>query len=135
MIADCVDISNEHLCVSYPSAAWAWSAINTRLFSLKLRSTSACLGSGIPAAAAEPAKDDSVAAMERFAAQAAAREQEKADKEAVVPLLNETSFDRRRVMAVFKDDGTRGHHMQVWSCDKVRTSAHFMHRTSCYFHA
>ena len=28
--------------------------------------------------------------MERFAAQAAAREQEKADKEAVVPLLNET---------------------------------------------
>ena len=25
------------------------------------------------------------------------------------PLLNETGFDRRRVTAVYKDDGTRGH--------------------------
>ena len=58
-------------------------------------------------------KDDSLTAMEKFAAQAAAREQEKADKEALVPLLNETSFDRRRVVAVYKDDGTRGHHMSV----------------------
>lgn len=29
------------------------------------------------------------------------------------PLLNDTSFDRRRVMAVYKEDGSRGHHMQV----------------------
>lgn len=65
--------------------------------------------------ASEPAKDDSLAAMEKFAAQAAARDQEKADREAAVPLLNETSFDRRRVMAVYKEDGTRGHHMQVTS--------------------
>ncbi len=27
------------------------------------------------------------------------------------PLLNETAFDRRRVVAVYKDDGSRGHHM------------------------
>lgn len=70
-------------------------------------------GLGGASSAAAPAKDDSVAAMERFAAQAAAREQERAEREAAVPLLNETSFDRRRVMAVYKEDGTRGHHMQV----------------------
>lgn len=28
-------------------------------------------------------------------------------------MLNETSFDRRRVTAVYKQDGGRGHHMQV----------------------
>eukprot|EP00955_Chlamydomonas_euryale_P118482 366546-Chlamydomonas_euryale.AAC.15 len=27
------------------------------------------------------------------------------------PLLNETSFDRRKVWAVYKNDGSRGHHM------------------------
>ena len=30
-----------------------------------------------------------------------------------VELLNETSFDRRRQVAVYKNDGKRGHHMQV----------------------
>lgn len=29
------------------------------------------------------------------------------------PFLNETSFDRRKVVAVYKPDGDRGHHMQV----------------------
>ena len=28
-------------------------------------------------------------------------------------LLNETSFDRRRQVAVYKNDGKRGHHMQA----------------------
>ena len=32
---------------------------------------------------------------------------------AQVELLNETSFDRRRQVAVYKNDGKRGHHMQV----------------------
>jgi hypothetical protein len=27
------------------------------------------------------------------------------------PLLKETAFDRRKVVAVFKHDGSRGHHM------------------------
>ena len=30
-----------------------------------------------------------------------------------VELLNETSFDRRRQVAVYKADGKRGHHMQA----------------------
>jgi len=30
-----------------------------------------------------------------------------------VELLNETSFDRRRQVAVYKNDGKRGHHMQA----------------------
>jgi hypothetical protein len=29
------------------------------------------------------------------------------------PFLKETGFDRRKVVAVFKDTGERGHHMQV----------------------
>lgn len=43
-----------------------------------------------------------------------------------VELLNETSFDRRRQVAVYKNDGKRGHHMQVralaqppWHCDRL----------------
>lgn len=28
------------------------------------------------------------------------------------PLLKETSFDRRKVVAVYTPDGRRGHHMQ-----------------------
>lgn len=28
-------------------------------------------------------------------------------------LLNDTAFERRRTYAVYKDDGSRGHHMQV----------------------
>lgn len=44
----------------------------------------------------------------------ARRKQDREDEEAArQPLLNDTSFDRRRVVAVYKDDGSRGHHMQV----------------------
>lgn len=58
---------------------------------------------------------DSVAAMEQFAKLAERHEQAKPDKdrEPVVGMLNETSFDRRRQVAVYKNDGKRGHHMQV----------------------
>ncbi|MEW5318373.1 MAG: hypothetical protein WDW38_009598 [Sanguina aurantia] len=58
--------------------------------------------------------------MDRFAALAARREKERrhdaeeedAERKARVPLMNETSFDRRKTIAVFKTDGSRGHHMQ-----------------------
>ncbi|MEW5301388.1 MAG: hypothetical protein WDW36_004249 [Sanguina aurantia] len=58
--------------------------------------------------------------MDRFAALAARRENERrrdaeeedAERRARVPLMNETSFDRRKTIAVFKTDGSRGHHMQ-----------------------
>lgn len=60
---------------------------------------------------------DSVAAMEAFArmaeknAELLQAQQEEEDRKRQ-ELLNETSFDRRRVVAVYKDDGSRGHHMQ-----------------------
>ena len=42
-----------------------------------------------------------------------ARPQEEAERRE--GLLNETSFDRRRQLAVYRKDGKRGHHMQVGS--------------------
>jgi len=66
------------------------------------------------AAAAALAGGDSLAAMEAFAALAARHEQARpAREEEKVELLNETSFDRRRQVAVYKNDGKRGHHMQA----------------------
>lgn len=62
---------------------------------------------------------DSLAAMEAAMKRAADREEARKEKERdeeasnSQPLLNDTSFDRRRVVAVYKEDGTRGHHMQV----------------------
>ena len=41
------------------------------------------------------------------------QDRERVEREAKVELLNETSFDRRRQVAVYKQDGGRGHHMQV----------------------
>ncbi len=63
-------------------------------------------------------KGDSLAAMEAYAKLAAKKEQtrpngEEEDEKPRVALLNETSFDRRRQIAVYKNDGKRGHHMQV----------------------
>ncbi|GLI68126.1 hypothetical protein VaNZ11_012466, partial [Volvox africanus] len=76
------------------------------------------------------AKGDSVAAMEAFASLAAKRDRarsasadpedpdgdgnddEEARRRRAEPLLNKTAFERRKVVAVYKDDGTRGHHMQ-----------------------
>eukprot|EP01026_Neomeris_dumetosa_P000999 TRINITY_DN10247_c0_g1_i5.p1 TRINITY_DN10247_c0_g1~~TRINITY_DN10247_c0_g1_i5.p1 ORF type:complete len:430 (+),score=60.50 TRINITY_DN10247_c0_g1_i5:107-1291(+) len=57
---------------------------------------------------------DSVAAMEAAYAQMVAKKSSGNDKDSKKQdvELNETSFDRRRVYAVFKNDGTRGHHMQ-----------------------
>ncbi|KAK9915471.1 hypothetical protein WJX75_009690 [Coccomyxa subellipsoidea] len=61
-------------------------------------------------------KGDSLAAMEAYAKLAARKEQARpSDAEEEKPrvaLLNETSFDRRRQVAVYKNDGKRGHHMQ-----------------------
>ena len=51
-----------------------------------------------------------LAAEREEAKQKQEREEEEAARQ---PLLNDTSFDRRRVVAVYKDDGSRGHHMQV----------------------
>lgn len=78
---------------------------------------SAPLLNGTPTAAAAP--KDSLAAMEaamKLAAEREAKKKKDAEEEEAAarqPLLNDTSFDRRRVTAVYKDDGTRGHHMQV----------------------
>ncbi|KAK9845850.1 hypothetical protein WJX81_004124 [Elliptochloris bilobata] len=63
-------------------------------------------------ATAALADGDSLAAMEAFAALAARHEQGRPAREEKVELLNETSFDRRRQVAVYKNDGKRGHHMQ-----------------------
>jgi hypothetical protein len=61
--------------------------------------------------------DDSLAAMEAAMKLAAdrdeARKEQEREEEVSQPLLNDTSFDRRRTVAVYKGDGTRGHHMQV----------------------
>eukprot|EP01023_Acetabularia_acetabulum_P036022 TRINITY_DN34070_c0_g1_i2.p1 TRINITY_DN34070_c0_g1~~TRINITY_DN34070_c0_g1_i2.p1 ORF type:complete len:257 (-),score=52.94 TRINITY_DN34070_c0_g1_i2:876-1646(-) len=59
---------------------------------------------------------DSVAAMEEYAKMVAKKtaggiggdHEEKESKD----LLNETSFDQRKTYAVFKTDGSRGHHIQ-----------------------
>lgn len=67
------------------------------------------------AAAAALAGGDSLAAMEAFTALAARHEQARPAREEVVEHLNETSFDWRRQVAVYKNDGKRGHHMQARS--------------------
>lgn len=38
--------------------------------------------------------------------------EEEEEKAPVVPLLNDNAFERRKVTAVYRDDGSRGHHMQ-----------------------
>lgn len=58
------------------------------------------------------ARSDSVAVMEAFAAAAKQKEESREEAEARIEHLNETSFDRRRKVAVYKQDGRRGHHMQ-----------------------
>ncbi|KXZ55485.1 hypothetical protein GPECTOR_2g1034 [Gonium pectorale] len=87
------------------------------------------------------AKGDSLAAMEAFAALAAKRERSKSvdpedpdaedDEEGrrrrAEPLLNKTAFERRKLVAVFKDDGTRGHHMGDYIPKEVL--AEFMAKT------
>ena len=81
---------------------------------------------------------DSLAAMEAAMKLAAEREEskkkaeqeeEEEEKAARQPLLNDTSFDRRRVTAVYKDDGSRGHHMQVRPCNHQPYST--CHVVSC----
>eukprot|EP00879_Flechtneria_rotunda_P009876 GHRR01010328.1.p1 GENE.GHRR01010328.1~~GHRR01010328.1.p1 ORF type:complete len:422 (+),score=187.27 GHRR01010328.1:388-1653(+) len=55
--------------------------------------------------------------MQRLEAAAAQKRREEEEEEeerrrrAAAPLLKETAFDRRKVVAVYKDDGRRGHHM------------------------
>ena len=55
---------------------------------------------------------DSLAAMEAFTKLAAQHDEGRLEEERKVALLKETSFDRRRQVAVFKADGRKGHHMQ-----------------------
>ena len=57
--------------------------------------------------------EDSLAAMEAFTRMAAKHEESQGERQAKVELLNETSFDRRRQLAVYKEDGSRGHHMNA----------------------
>ena len=72
-------------------------------------STSRRFSEAPPAAAAAI---DPIAAMEAFARKAEQLEASKVAKEEKIALLKETSYDRRTVKAIYKDDGTRGHHMQ-----------------------
>jgi hypothetical protein len=79
---------------------------------------------------------DSVAAMEAYAKLAARHEQVRTDKEkedadARMEMLNETSFDRRRQLAVYKQDGKRGHHMQVPPTPPQGTRPTSSRRLSC----
>ena len=64
------------------------------------------------AAAARTPAVDPIAAMEAFAKKAAQAESDRIQKEEKIAYLKETSYDRRTVKAVYKEDGTRGHHMQ-----------------------
>ena len=61
------------------------------------------------------AQGDSLAAMEAFTRLAAEKEKGRPQEEAErrEGLLNETSFDRRRQIAVYRKDGKKGHHMQA----------------------
>lgn len=60
------------------------------------------------------AAGDSVAAMNAYMKLAAKKDkpEEEDDQTPLEPLLNDNAFERRKVAAVFKDDGSRGHHMQ-----------------------
>ena len=77
-------------------------------------------GAASPVVSAAEAKKaleqgDSLAAMEAFTRMAAEKEKARPQEEAErrEGLLNETSFDRRRQVAVYRNDGKKGHHMQV----------------------
>ncbi|KAG2451265.1 hypothetical protein HYH02_003872 [Chlamydomonas schloesseri] len=93
------------------------------------------------------AQGDSVAAMEAFAKLAARRDRgrsasvdpdepgsgagddddDEARRRRAEPLLNKTAFERRKVTAVYKDDGSRGHHMGDYIPKEVL--AEFMAKT------
>ncbi|KAG2435757.1 hypothetical protein HXX76_006953 [Chlamydomonas incerta] len=95
------------------------------------------------------AQGDSVGAMEAFARLAARRDRgrsasadpddpdgaaggdddddEEARRRRAEPLLNKTAFERRKVTAVYKDDGSRGHHMGDYIPKEVL--AQFMAKT------
>lgn len=81
-------------------------------------------------------KGDSLAAMEAYAKLAARKEQARpSDAEEEKPrvaLLNETSFDRRRQVAVYKNDGKRGHHMQVRCPSTSQFSPNSPSNMSCF---
>lgn len=70
------------------------------------------------AAKAAVAVGNSLAAMEAYMKLAAKKERggvssdDDEDGSKAPPLLNDNPFERRKVVAVFKDDGSRGHHMQ-----------------------
>ncbi|CAL5221469.1 g3665 [Coccomyxa viridis] len=85
----------------------------------RIKRAEAGAGMASPVVSASEAKKaleqgDSLAAMEAFTRMAAekdkARPQEEAERRE--GLLNETSFDRRRQLAVYRKDGKKGHHMQ-----------------------
>lgn len=97
----------------------------------QLRHTLTATLAGAGAGAASPAvstaeakkaleQGDSLAAMEAFTRMAAEKEKARPQEEAErrEGLLNETSFDRRRQIAVYRKDGKKGHHMQV--CQHTR---------------
>ncbi|CAK0780920.1 hypothetical protein CVIRNUC_005222 [Coccomyxa viridis] len=69
---------------------------------------------GSDAAKKASSEGDSLAAMEAYTRLAAEKEKARPQEEAErrEGLLNETSFDRRRQLAVYRKDGKRGHHMQ-----------------------
>lgn len=85
------------------------------------------------------AKGDAVAAMEAFAALAAKRDakrersadpdelEDEERRKRAEPLLNKTAFERRKTTAVYKDDGSRGHHMGVGDlADGAGPSVHWL---------
>lgn len=56
---------------------------------------------------------NSLAAMDAYMQLAAKKDKpQPEDEDRSQPLLNDNAFERRKVVAVFKDDGSRGHHMQ-----------------------
>lgn len=113
--------------MTYPSATAGQPIVILHMFFKQLLvSKQLCAGSAEPfrptggedilgqQRAKQPAaRSDSVAVMEAFAAAAKQKEESREEAEARIEHLNETSFDRRRKVAVYKQDGRRGHHMQV----------------------
>lgn len=54
--------------------------------------------------------------MQQMARRESQRHQQRDDDEedrSQPRLVNETGYDRRKVVSVFKSDGRKGHHMQV----------------------
>eukprot|EP00877_Chromochloris_zofingiensis_P007322 jgi/Chrzof1/2843/Cz12g00250.t1 len=101
------------------AAAAPSSAANTTAASVHAATSASSMPNTAATTTSSSSRPDTISAMEAYAkrleeqrAADAAEAEEEDRKRKARPFLKDTAYDRRKVVAVYKDDGSRGHHMQ-----------------------